>query len=50
MESADLILKKQWLIANKVGRIEDSYDFDSKTIGTGAFGTVLRGRPKGQNS
>jgi hypothetical protein len=38
------------LIANKIGKIEDSYDFDSKALGTGAFGTVLKGRLKGQTS
>lgn len=38
------------MIANKIGKIEDSYDFDSKALGTGAFGTVLKGRLKGQTS
>ena len=43
-------MKKQWFIANKVGRIEDQYEFDSKALGTGAFGTVMKGRLKGQTS
>lgn len=50
MEKGDLVLKKQWLIANKIGKIEDSYEFDSKALGTGAFGTVMKGRLKGQVS
>ena len=50
MEKGDLVLKKQWFIANKMGKIEDVYEFDAKAIGTGAFGTVLKGRPKGLTS
>lgn len=48
MEKKDLVMKKSWFIANKLGRIEDHYEFDSKALGTGAFGTVMKGRLKGQ--
>lgn len=50
MDKKELVLKKAWLIANKTARIEDSYQFDSKALGTGAFGTVYKGRLKGQTS
>jgi hypothetical protein len=47
METGELILRRHWLIANKVGRIQDSYDFEPKPLGTGAFGTVYKGKIKG---
>ena len=50
MDKSDLVLKKAWFITNKLGKIEDSYELDSKALGTGAFGTVLKGRLKGQTS
>lgn len=46
----NLVLKKQWFINNKPGKITDYYDFEEKPIGSGAFGTVLKGRLKGQTS
>ena len=50
MDKKDLVLKKSWFIANKLGRIEEHYEFDSKALGTGAFGTVMKGRLRGQTS
>lgn len=54
MES-EVTLRKQWFIKSKTGNIEDVYEIDNKKVrnftiqplGTGAFGTVLRGRIKG---
>ena len=51
----DVTLRKQWFIKSKTGNIEDTYEIDNKKVvdveiqplGTGAFGTVLRGRVKG---
>ena len=46
----NLVIKKMWFIHNSPGNIEDSYEFEMKPIGTGAFGTVMKGRVKGQKS
>jgi hypothetical protein len=43
-----LVLRRQWLIANKVGKIQDSYEFESKPLGNGASGVVYKARLKGQ--
>lgn len=50
MEKNDIVLKKAWFIANKMAKIEDTYEFHPKALGTGAFGTVMKGRVKGQTS
>jgi hypothetical protein len=50
MDKNEIVLKKSWFIANKIARIEEAYEFDSKALGTGAFGTVMKGRLKGQTS
>jgi hypothetical protein len=50
MDKNDIVLKKSWFIANKIARIEEAYEFESKALGTGAFGTVMKGRLRGQTS
>ena len=40
-------MKKQWFINNKPGSISNYYEFENKPIGTGAFGTVMKGKLKG---
>ena len=49
-QGGDFVLKKECLVANKKGRIEDTYEFTSKPLGSGAFGTVFKGRVKGQTN
>lgn len=50
MESKGLVLKKQWFINDKPGQITNYYDLEQKALGSGAFGTVMKGRLKGQTS
>lgn len=50
MESTGLVLKKQWFISNRPGLITNYYELEQKALGTGAFGTVVKGRLKGQTS
>jgi calcium-dependent protein kinase len=49
MSNEKLVLKKQWFISNRPGAITDYYELDQKALGAGAFGTVIRGRVKGQS-
>lgn len=49
-QPGDFLMKKQSFVANKKGRIEDSYEFTNKLLGSGACGTVLKGRLKGQTN
>lgn len=50
-EKNDILLKKQWFINTKKGKIEDYYDFDIKKIlGSGSYGSVIKGTIKGSTS
>lgn len=44
MEANDIIIKKQTFITKNEGKLEDTYKLGKKSLGSGAFGTVIKCR------
>jgi hypothetical protein len=51
MESDGALIKKEWFIEGKEGRIEDFYSFDEKktSMGSGQYGVVVKAIQKSNN-
>jgi calcium-dependent protein kinase len=49
MEKTDnMLIKREWFIREKEGKIEDAYQFDEKhPMGKGQFGSVVKAVQKG---
>jgi len=44
MEANDIIIKKQTFITKNENKLEDIYKLGKKSLGSGAFGTVIKCR------
>lgn len=50
MDSSGLAIKRQWLLPNSRGNLNDLYEVGTKEIASGEFGKVFKAKLRGQKT